>query len=473
MLLSTGRRLAAAAGRGGATAALALAAATAAVAAAPSSALADAQQRHAADADDDALGEGVAYRVYDGRTGAPRALSDIVDAALARPPLSGTVLLVGEAHDDAVAHAVERRLLREVWLRAADRPRVLCLEMFERDVQGVLDEVLGPSSAPAAAAAAAPAAAAAAAATSLPPPASSSSSGSGSLFREDDLVRDARPWPNYIQDYRPLVLDARAHGVRVVAANAPRRYVSVAGRHGAAALEAALPPGSPAREWLAPLPHALASVAYAERIEATMRAAAEAMRADGRAAAAAAAAGGAAPAGDDEAGASGGCPYTGLSVSSNFLAAQGLWDATMAWTIAQELARGGQGAAAAAAAAAAGASRAPPLPPPPPPPPPPIVALVAGRFHIEHGLGVAEHLAGYCGGGGGGGPAGPAVATASAASPPPPPPPPPHVVSVSIVQSGSVAMGAQQLKREGALGLADFLVLSDGKLPPSFRTVHL
>jgi hypothetical protein len=431
------------------------AAAAALAAAASSSAAAPTTPAPPSSNADDVVAEGVTYRVYDGRTGAARTLSDVVRAALTPPPAgaSGTVLLVGEAHDDAVAHAVERRLLRDVWARAAalGRPRVLCLEMFERDVQGVLDEVLGGSGAVNAASEddadddglqpilllqkqqqqQQHASGNAKPSPSAPPP--------SSLFREGDLLRDARPWPNYVTDYRPLVLDARSSGVRVVGANAPRRYVSVAGRFGTVALEAVVPVGSPAREWLAPLPHARASEAYARRIDGAMRGAAEAMRGG---------AGGGGDSGDNSNKQAGACPYVGFSVSSNFLAAQSLWDATMAWTVAQELRRASATAAGGGGGTAA-ANRAPP---------PPLVALVAGRFHIEQGLGVAEHLSAYCGSAGG-----------AASSPPAPP----RVVSVTVVQSASVSMAPEQLRREGALGLADFLVLSDGKMQPSFRSVHL
>jgi hypothetical protein len=46
-------------------------------------------------------------------------------------------------------------------------------------------------------------------------------------IRERDLLRDARPWPNYINDYRPMVELARSRGLPVICANAPRRYVCV------------------------------------------------------------------------------------------------------------------------------------------------------------------------------------------------------------------------------------------------------
>ena len=66
------------------------------------------------------------------------------------------------------------------------------------------------------------------------------------------LLQDARPWPNYDTDYRPMVEVAKNEGLPVICANAPRRYVSLAGRSGREALEQ-LP--QEARQWLAPLPY--------------------------------------------------------------------------------------------------------------------------------------------------------------------------------------------------------------------------
>ncbi len=66
------------------------------------------------------------------------------------------------------------------------------------------------------------------------------------------MAQDGRPWPNYDTDYRPLVELAKAEGLPVICANAPRRYVSMAGRHGRAALET-LPAAS--LRHLPPLPY--------------------------------------------------------------------------------------------------------------------------------------------------------------------------------------------------------------------------
>lgn len=124
------------------------------------------------------------------------------------------VVFVGEEHDHALGHALELRVLAGL---AARRPRLaLSLEMFERDVQLVLDEYLA------------------------------------GMISESAFLAAARPWPNYKADYRPLVEFCRERRLPVIAANTPRRYVSAVGKGGQQAL-AALPRAS--RAFLPPLPY--------------------------------------------------------------------------------------------------------------------------------------------------------------------------------------------------------------------------
>ena len=146
--------------------------------------------------------DGVDFAVYD-RAGRRVSLDEVVAAAG-----RAEVLLVGEEHDDMVAHALEAELYR----RAIDaygavrgvpgRAIVLSLEMFERDVQYILDEYLH------------------------------------GLVTEDHFLRSARPWDDYEARYRALVESARAHEQPVVAANAPRRYVNRVTREGPESLAA-------------------------------------------------------------------------------------------------------------------------------------------------------------------------------------------------------------------------------------------
>ncbi|HET9949002.1 MAG TPA: ChaN family lipoprotein, partial [Longimicrobiales bacterium] len=150
------------------------------------------------------------------------------------------VLLVGERHDDLVGHAVERELFRGALERAgrAAPPRdvVLSLEMFERDVQIVVDEYLA------------------------------------GLISEEHFIQSARAWDEYRIHYRQLVELAKERGVPVVAANAPRRYVNLVAERGPAALEEL---SDAAKAWLPPLPYPPASDRYRAEWERVMAQAAD------------------------------------------------------------------------------------------------------------------------------------------------------------------------------------------------------
>jgi uncharacterized iron-regulated protein len=539
------------------------------------------------------LQEGTHFAVLTGE-GLPARLSSIAAAMQLCD-----VLLLGEYHDDPVAHALQLELLKRAAkvlgyqlpppppppLAAAaaaatrvskggaqassstadsdaadrsqqqqgmafvpsspQRPLVLSLEMFERDVQPVLDEYLA---------------------------------GTASLA---DLMRDARPWPNYRcavrsvrsrsahanfdgqglsavvadydacaascmsfqcpfclsflvlhcrRDYQPLVdfckglaalhntnsttaaaaaavpeLHCRMNGnsnssdtaapgsstisssnssaVRVIAANAPRRYVSLAGRAGRDAL---LQLPAAAQAFLAPLPYAQPSKAYVEKVTGSMRQAAVDMQQqrvqqqqqqeqehlEPKLAAKQHSSAPAAQESQIAAADGGACPYIGFSVSSNFLDAQCLWDSTMAHSIAQQLlpmrgtsscgasTRQATAAAAAAssigsvAATATGTATAAAADKPHSSTPQqqqqqqqgPLVIHLCGKFHAEHRLGIPEHLQQYVPGA--------------------------RVLVVTFVPADSMALDQQQFEAAGLKGSADFVVLTDGSLPRSFASVH-
>lgn len=172
------------------------------------------------------------FRVYDSKGNAAR-LEDVIEAMGERD-----VILIGETHNDAATHVLEAELLRMAFARFAGgdektrRSIALSLEMFERDVQIVVDEYLA------------------------------------GLISERHFLAASRPWKNYQTDYRPLVEFARANKIPVVAANAPARYVSRVSQNGPGSLTAL---SAGARDWLPPLPFAPASKAYAVKFEEFMR----------------------------------------------------------------------------------------------------------------------------------------------------------------------------------------------------------
>ncbi|MEM6783714.1 MAG: ChaN family lipoprotein [Bacteroidota bacterium] len=154
------------------------------------------------------------YRVYTDE-GVPSGLAALVAASA-----EADVVFLGEQHNDPVAHALQLDLLRAA--TEGERPVALSLEMFEQDVQLVLDEYLA------------------------------------GLIRERDFLAASRPWSNYDTDYRPLVEHAKEHGQAVIAANAPARYVRLVSQQGIEGL-VALPAGAQAflPDSLAPASEAL------------------------------------------------------------------------------------------------------------------------------------------------------------------------------------------------------------------------
>lgn len=167
------------------------------------------------------------FQVFTDR-GQPASLEDIV-----RATAEVDAVFIGESHTDPVGHWIEAELLRQVLasVEAGNEPgtrrRVaLSLEMFERDVQGILDEYLQD------------------------------------LITEDQFEASARPWEYYDADYRPLVEVAKEAGIPVIAANAPRRYVNRVSRLGRDALNDL---SAGARRSLPPLPYPLPSEAYREQ----------------------------------------------------------------------------------------------------------------------------------------------------------------------------------------------------------------
>jgi uncharacterized iron-regulated protein len=166
------------------------------------------------------------YRIYD-RQGNASSLEKIIESLK-----EADVVFLGENHDDAAAHYLQNEIFRRAFEKhGKDRSIALSLEMFERDVQTVVDEYLKD------------------------------------LISENHFLLSARPWGNYKTDYKPLVDFAKTNHLEVIAANAPRRYVNMVSRGGRDSLKQLSPE---ALRWLAPLPYGEASEAYAKKFNALM-----------------------------------------------------------------------------------------------------------------------------------------------------------------------------------------------------------
>jgi len=122
---------------------------------------------------------------------APRVVS--LDE-LAQVLVKYDVVFYGEIHSHPGVHLREMELLRALYDR--DTQWILSFEQFERDVQGVVDDYLGDR------------------------------------IGENALINKGRAWNNYLTSYRPQLLFAQAHGLPVVAAEAPGWTVSCIGQWG-------------------------------------------------------------------------------------------------------------------------------------------------------------------------------------------------------------------------------------------------
>ena len=94
-------------------------------------------------------------------------------------------MFLGETHDDETTHRLELAVY-EGLLQRKPRQVVLAMEMFERDVQQVLDDYLA------------------------------------GRIDEAAFLAQSRPWGNYHTAYRPLIELAKQTQGPVIASNFPR-----------------------------------------------------------------------------------------------------------------------------------------------------------------------------------------------------------------------------------------------------------
>jgi uncharacterized iron-regulated protein len=135
----------------------------------------------------------------DYRIVAPATVTETAPSQMIERLSRADVVFFGEQHDDPETHRAEAELLDAIG--RSGRTVVLSLEMFERDVQSMLDDYLA------------------------------------GRVSESEFLSRSRPWERYATDYRRLIELAKLHHWRVVAANVPRPLASAIGRKGFAALD--------------------------------------------------------------------------------------------------------------------------------------------------------------------------------------------------------------------------------------------
>ena len=114
----------------------------------------------------------------------PVSLSAMIDGLAAYD-----VVVFGEFHDSQPVHHAELAVLKSLYQKHGAN-LVLSMEMFERDVQPVMNQYLAGT------------------------------------ITEAEFLAASRPWPQYEMAYRPLVEFAKAHHVPVLTGNIPRRIAA-------------------------------------------------------------------------------------------------------------------------------------------------------------------------------------------------------------------------------------------------------
>ena len=228
------------------------------------------------------------YRIFDAN-GNPANFEKLIEEIG-----KSDAVFLGEQHDDAVAHSLQLKIFTSAYEKyGGQRKMILSMEMFERDVQIVLDEYLK------------------------------------NQISETHFLSSSRAWGNYKTDYRPLIEFTKEKNLQVIAANAPRRYVNMVSRLGRDSLKGLSPE---AKKWIAPIPFAESSEAYSKKFNALM-----------------------------------GSRTDSASPHNSILASQTLWDATMAYSIAEKLKENENA----------------------------LIVHLNGSFHTENRLGTIEHLLKY------------------------------------------------------------------------------
>ncbi len=159
------------------------------------------------------------YKIYDTRSkqiiSIDKIVADMADA---------DVLFFGEEHNDSAGHYLENKIFRALHAQYGDL-LALSMEMFETDNQLVLDEYLAGK------------------------------------MDENRFSKDGGLWSNY-RDYRPMVEFAKQNKLHVIAANPPRRYVTLVGRRGMRTLDSL---NKEAKAFLPPLPYDTLTGRYREK----------------------------------------------------------------------------------------------------------------------------------------------------------------------------------------------------------------
>ncbi len=120
----------------------------------------------------------------------------------------------GELHDNPIAHWLEIELTQDLY-KSRQKELVIGAEMFEADVQLILDEYLN------------------------------------GRIKAKDVEAEARIWTNYKTDYKPIVQFCKKNCIPFIATNIPHRYAAMVNKGGFNELDSL---SKEAKKFIAPLP---------------------------------------------------------------------------------------------------------------------------------------------------------------------------------------------------------------------------
>jgi uncharacterized iron-regulated protein len=128
--------------------------------------------------------------------------------------LDADVILFGELHNNPLSHWLQLELVKAIYEQKKENT-VLGAEMFETDIQLIMDEYL-----------------------------------TGKI-NEKSFKAESRPWINYATDIKPLVDFAKEKQIPFIATNTPRRYANMVFHQGLESLNNLSEEG---KKWLPELP---------------------------------------------------------------------------------------------------------------------------------------------------------------------------------------------------------------------------
>lgn len=149
-----------------------------------------------------------AYQIFTSE-GKPVTFSEMAEKCA-----GADMVFFGEFHNDPIGHWLQYELTAFLFAKKGNA-LLLGAEMFESDNQLIIDEYLK------------------------------------GLIPERKFSEEARLWPNYDTDYKPLMNFARENKIPFIATNIPRRYASMVAMEGFEALEKL---SAEARALISPLP---------------------------------------------------------------------------------------------------------------------------------------------------------------------------------------------------------------------------